>query len=134
MDQIENNINGGQNKILPTATHAVQNKYYGMSGQLPSNEAANSNVTVFVLGAGIDSVLGLPTSASLIPKIIDYLQTEEGQQVDTILRKAIGGVRFHFDKFVSTAIDRLAKDLDREIDTICHNVTEELATNTTITE
>lgn len=135
MDQIENNINGGQIQILPTATHAVQNNYYGMPSQIPHSDLTTQSITtVFVLGAGVDSVLGLPTSASLIPKIIDYLQTEEGQQVDACLRKAICGVRFHFDKFVSTAIDRLAKDLDREIDTICHNVNEELTTNTSITE
>lgn len=134
MDQIENNISGGNNQFLPSATQAVQNNYYGMPTQLPSNMVEKSNDTVFVLGAGVDSVLGLPTSESLIPKIIDYLMTEEGQQVDACLRKAIGGVRFHFDKFVSTAIDHLAKDLDREIDSICRNVKEELTTNTSITE
>ena len=134
MDQIETNISGGQNQILPSVTQAVQNNYYGMPSQLPSNEVYKRSDTVFILGAGVEAVLGIPTSASLIPNIVDYIETEEGKQIDAALRKAIGGVRFHFSTFVNNTIDKLAKDLDPQIDTIIHDVEEELRVNANIDE
>lgn len=85
--------------------------------------------TVVILGAGVDATLGIPTSNALIPKINEFLATEEGMAIDEVLRSTIKGVRFHFDKFVSDAIERLAKGLDRQIDDICVNVSDELAHN-----
>ena len=85
--------------------------------------------TVVILGAGVDATLGIPTSNALIPKINEFLATEEGKAIDEALRSTIKGVRFHFDKFVSDAIERLAKGLDRQIDDICVNVSNELAHN-----
>ncbi len=85
--------------------------------------------TVVILGAGVDATLGIPTSNALIPKINEFLATEEGKAIDEALRSTIKGVRFHFDKFVSDAIERLAKGLDRQIDDICVNVSDELAHN-----
>lgn len=114
----------------PNAT--TVNNYFNGAVNPPASE--DSENVVIILGAGVESVLGMPTSASLIPQIVDYIATEEGQQIDAALRKTIGGVRFHFDKFVSNAIDHLAKDLDHEIDSIVRNVTDELATNPNIDE
>ncbi len=91
-------------------------------------------LTLVVLGAGVDATMGLPTSADLIPRIVDYLATDEGIKLDAILRKVIGRVHFHFDKFVSTAVDRLAKDLDKEIVSICHNINDELDNNKSLDE
>ena len=91
-------------------------------------------LSLVVLGVGVDATIGLPTSADLIPRIVDFLETDEGRMLDAILRKAIGRVHFHFDKFVSNANDRLAKDLDREIVSICHNVNDELANNASLDE
>lgn len=85
--------------------------------------------TVVILGAGVDANLGIPTSNALIPKINEFLATEEGKAIDEALRTAIKGVRFHFDKFVNDAIERLAKGLDRQIDDICINVSSELDNN-----
>lgn len=65
---------------------------------------------------------------------MEFLETEEGKLIDATLRKAIGSVRFHFDKFVSNAIDRLAKDLDKELVTICRNIRNELEHNASLTD
>lgn len=37
--------------------------------------------TVVILGAGVDATLGIPTSNALIPKINEFLATEEGRQL-----------------------------------------------------
>ena len=114
-------INNGANQIAPNAM--TQNQYfYGEEFARKILGSKDKPLSLIVLGAGVDATIGLPTSADLIPRIVDFLETDEGKTLDTILRKAIGRVHFHFDKFVSTAIDRLAKDLDREIVSICHNI------------
>lgn len=105
-------INNGANQIAPNAM--TQNQYfYGEEFARKILGSKDEPLTLVVLGAGVDATIGLPTSADLIPRIVDFLETDEGKTLDAILRKAIGRVHFHFDKFVSTAIDRLAKDLDK---------------------
>lgn len=107
-------INNGANQIAPNAM--TQNQYfYGEEFARKILGSKDKPLSLVVLGAGVDATIGLPTSADLIPRIVDFLETDEGKTLDAILRKAIGRVHFHFDKFVSTAIDRLAKDLDKEI-------------------
>ena len=126
-------INNGANQIAPNAM--TQNQYfYGEEFARKILGSKDKPLSLIVLGAGVDATIGLPTSADLIPRIVDFLETDEGKTLDTILRKAIGRVHFHFDKFVSTAIDRLAKDLDREIVSICHNINDELANNASLDE
>lgn len=126
-------INNGTNQIAPNAM--TQNQYfYGEEFARKILGSKEKPLSLVVLGAGVDATIGLPTSAALIPRIVDFLETDEGKMLDAILRKAIGRVHFHFDKFVSTAIDRLAKDLDKEIVSICHNVNDELANNTSLDE
>lgn len=132
-------IEGGQNQFLPNATKAEQHFYYGNVTNNTGESAASNNGqrkpgTVVILGAGVDATLGIPTSATFIPKIVDYLQTDEGKMVDEQLRKQLKRMTFHFDKFVSNAIDRLAKDLDGEIDNICRNVNKELEENERLDE
>ena len=126
-------INNGANQIAPNAM--TQNQYfYGEEFARKILGSKDKPLSLVVLGAGVDATIGLPTSADLIPRIVDFLETDEGKTLDAILRKAIGRVHFHFDKFVSTAIDRLAKDLDREIVSICHNINDELANNASLDE
>ncbi len=127
-------VHGGNNQILPNVTTAQQQIFYGDELAKTLLGRKDNPITVVVLGAGVDATMGFPTSANLIPCIVEFLETEEGKQIDTILRKAIGSVRFHFDKFVSNAIDRLAKDLDKELITICRNIREELDHNTSLTD
>lgn len=99
-------INNGANQIAPNAM--TQNQYfYGEEFARKILGSKDKPLSLIVLGAGVDATIGLPTSADLIPRIVDFLETDEGKTLDTILRKAIGRVHFHFDKFVSTAIDRL---------------------------
>ena len=107
-------VQNGTNQIAPNAT--TQNQiFFGDQFAKTVLGTKEHPLTLVVLGAGVDATLGLPTSSSLVPRIVEYLETDEGKAVDASLRKAIGNVRFHFDKFVNNAIDRLAKDLDKEI-------------------
>ena len=130
--ECKSDIYGGTNQLLPNATHAEQHIHYhngdGEQGAAPAATPPHPH-TLVILGAGVDAAVGLPTSAQLIPSIVDWLETEEGKAIDEALRKQLRRLSFHFDKFVDDAIDRLAKDLDRERDTICRNVREELERN-----
>ena len=120
----------GKQQINPVAHTAIQNNYYG--GMEPA--AHRGAKTVVVLGAGADAAVGLPCSSQLIPGIVEWLHTDEGQAIDEALRKLLKRLTFRFDKFVDDAIDRLAKDLDRERDTICKNVRQELEHNPNLGE
>ncbi|MBM6662883.1 hypothetical protein [Marseilla massiliensis] len=64
-----------------------------------------------------------------MPKITEWLETDEGKSVDAALRKLLKGLRFSYAKFVDNAIERLAHDLDRERETICSRITRELERN-----
>lgn len=129
-------ISGGKLQILPNADHAEQHIHYHAAdvGGAVSHCTQAENVshcakTLVILGAGVDAAVGLPASSQLIPGIVDWLETDEGKVVDDALRKQLKRLTFRFDKFVDDAIDRLAKDLDRERDTICRNVRDELEHN-----
>lgn len=119
-------INGGHSQVNPAATQAVQNNYYGTPVPLHEEAAAR---TVVVLGAGVDTAAGFSNPCSLVPKITEWLETDEGKAVDAALRKLLKGLRFSYAKFVDNAIERLAHDLDRERETICSRVTRELEQN-----
>lgn len=123
-------ILGGNNQLLPNATHAEQHIHYHAAGK--EDSAPGRASTLVILGAGADASVGLPPSSRLIPGIVDWLDTDEGKVIDDALRKQLKRLTFRFDKFVDDAIERLAKDLDRERDTICRNVSEELDHNTSL--
>ena len=126
-------IHGGNNQLLPNATHAEQHIHYHAAdiGGAVTHCIKDGlcPYTLVILGAGADAAAGLPASSQLIPGIVDWLETDEGKAVDDALRKQLKRLTFRFDKFVDDAIDRLAKDLDRERDTICRNVRDELERN-----
>lgn len=124
-------INGGHSQVNPAATQAVQNNYYGTPVPLHEEAAAR---TVIVLGAGVDTAAGFSNPCSLVPKITEWLETDEGKAVDAALRKLLKGLRFSYAKFVDNAIERLAHDLDRERETICSRVTRELEQNDRLDE
>ena len=133
MNDTKFDINQGTNQIAPNAT--TQNQIFiGDKFAKTVLDIKEHPLILVVMGAGADATLGLPTSSNLIPRIVEYLETEEGKAVDVSLRKAIVGVRFHFDKFVSQAIESLAKDLDKELTTICRNIKTELEQNERLTE
>lgn len=133
MESNDFDIQGGINQIATNAT-TQQQIFYGDEFAKKILGSKTKPLTVVVLGAGVDATLGFPTSSTLVPRIVEFLETDDGKLIDATLRKAIGGVRFHFDKFVNNAIDRLAKDLDRELITICRNIHEELEHNETLSE
>lgn len=124
-------INGGHSQVNPAATQAVQNNYYGTP--VPLHEEAAARMVV-VLGAGVDTAAGFPNPCSLVPKITEWLETDEGKSVDAALRKLLKGLRFSYAKFVDNAIERLAHDLDRERETICSRITRELEQNDRLDE
>lgn len=124
-------INGGHSQVNPAATQAVQNNYYGTP--VPLHEEATAR-TMVVLGAGVDTAAGFSNHCSLVPKITEWLETDEGKAVDAALRKLLKGLRFSYAKFVDNAIERLAHDLDRERETICSRVTQELEQNDRLDE
>lgn len=133
MNDTNIDVQNGYNQIAPNATNQIQN-FYGFDFAEKLLKTKECPLTLVVLGAGVDATLGLPTSSSLVPRIVEYLESDEGKAVDAALRKAIGNVRFHFDKFVNNAIERLAKDLDKELLTICRNITEELNHNSSLSD
>ncbi len=124
-------VNGGHNQVLPAATQAIQNNYYGQP--VPAREAPVAQ-SVVVLGSGVDTSAGFSAPGGLVPKITEWLETEEGQSVDVALRKRLKGLRFSYARFVDDAIERLAHDLDRERETICARVTQELERNEQLDE
>ena len=126
MAETEIDIYGGHSQVVPAATQAIQNNYYGQPAT--GQEAAAARIVV-VLGSGVDTAVGFPAPGSLMPKITEWLETDEGKAVDVALRKQLKGLRFHYAKFVDNAIERLAHDLDRERETICRHITQELEQN-----
>ena len=124
-------ISGGNNQLLPNATHAEQHIHYHRGDEGGATTCAK---TLVILGAGADAAVGLPVSSQLIPGIVDWLGTDEGKAIDEALRKQLKRLTFRFDKFVEDAIDRLSHDLDRERDTICANVQLELDHNDRLTD
>lgn len=131
MTETNIDINGGHSQVNHAATQAIQNNYYGQPVPIQETPAAR---TVVVLGVGVDSAAGFTAPCSLVPKITEWLETDEGKAVDTALRKRLKGLRFSYAKFVDDAIERLAHDLDRERETICTRVTRELEQNDRLDE
>ena len=131
MTETNIDISGGHSQIVPSATKAVQINNYGSPVPLPEPSSAR---TVVILGSGVDSAAGFPTPGSLVPRITDWLSTDEGKAVDSALRKHLKGLRFSYSRFVDDAIERLAHDLDRERDTICRRVSRELEENGALDE
>ncbi len=93
-------------------------------------------MTVIVLGAGVDATegIGMPLTNELIPQINEFIQTEEGANIEHKLRSMLPSLRFHFDKFIKNTIDRIAQDFGGEITSIRDNVQEELRSNRGLSE
>ena len=126
MTETNIDINGGHSQVNPAATQAIQNNYY--TAPVPLHEATNAP-NVVVLGAGVDSAAGFLAPGSLLPKISEWLETDEGKAVDTALRRQLKGLRFSYARFVDKAIERLAHDFDREREAICRHISRELEQN-----
>jgi hypothetical protein len=82
---------------------------------------------LLVLGAGVEKTVGIdmPLANELVPQIRDFIfENEIGKEVDKKLRDIIKGLRFSYDDFVKKAVDRLASDFKREVNTILIQVKE----------
>ena len=131
MTETNIDINGGHSQVNPAATQAIQNNYY--TAPVPLHEVTNVP-NVVVLGAGVDSTAGFPAPGSLLPKISEWLETDEGKAVDAALRRQLKGLRFSYARFVDKAIERLAHDFDREREAICRHISRELEQNSRLDE
>ena len=93
-------------------------------------------MTVIILGAGVDATdgIGMPLTNEIIPQINEFINTEEGKNIDNELRSRLPNLRFHFDKFIKDTIDRIAQDFGQETRTISRNIQQELETNDALTD
>lgn len=91
-------------------------------------------MTVVILGAGVDATdgIGMPLTNEIIPQINEFINTEEGKNIDNELRSRLPNLRFHFDKFIKDTIDRIAQDFGKEIAIIRTNIENELHSNTSL--
>lgn len=89
---------------------------------------------VIVLGAGVDAELGMPLTCELIPRIGEFLHTNEGATFDTLVRSCLPRLFFRFDDFITKTIDKFADDFNREMAEIKDRVSEELNQNENLNE
>lgn len=82
---------------------------------------------LLVIGAGVEKTKGLdmPLANELVPQIRDFLYKDEtGKLVDSKLREVIKGLRFSYDDFINKAVDKLASDFKREVNSILRDIQE----------
>ena len=72
-------------------------------------------MTVVILGAGVDATdgIGMPLTNEIIPQINEFINTEEGKNIDNELRSRLR-TYVSFDKFIKDTIDRIAQDFGQE--------------------
>jgi hypothetical protein len=76
---------------------------------------------LLVLGAGVEKTneINMPLANELVPQIRDFLYADEiGKEIDKKLRNILKGLRFSYDDFVKKAVDRLASEFKKEVNTI----------------
>lgn len=67
--------------------------------------------TLFVLGAGIDIPLGLPTANGLIPALAEFTApTGKGHEIHQALKAKLPHLYFSFDKFVDNAVGKFLEE------------------------
>lgn len=76
MNDTNIDVQNGYNQIAPNATNQIQN-FYGFDFAEKLLKTKECPLTLVVLGAGVDATLGLPTSSSLVPRIVEYLESDE---------------------------------------------------------
>lgn len=73
-------INNGANQIAPNAM--TQNQYfYGEEFARKILGSKDKPLSLVVLGAGVDATIGLPTSADLIPRIVDFWKPTKARRL-----------------------------------------------------
>ena len=84
--------------------------------------------TIIICGAGVDKSPGLdfPLATELVPQIRQYLETDEGKEIDKALRKILPSLRFSYDKFIKNSIDKLSNEFRGQVATIVENISREV--------
>lgn len=68
-----------------------------------------------VLGAGVDAALEMPLTCELLPRLTEFLNTEQGIALDLALRSRLPRLNFNFDNFIKKTIDGFADEFSREM-------------------
>ncbi|MCC6140154.1 MAG: hypothetical protein IT389_06000 [Nitrospira sp.] len=73
--------------------------------------------TVVICGAGVDKSDGIdmPLAAELVPRIRNFLKTDEGQVIDKSLRKILPNLHFSYDRFIKDAVDKLSNEFRGQV-------------------
>jgi hypothetical protein len=81
------------------------------------------NENLLILGAGADKTSGIdfPMANTLLPEVSQYLNGE-GKTVDDALRKALPGIRFSFNRLISSAIDNLTTRETAELKSVIQRI------------
>lgn len=81
------------------------------------------NENLLILGAGADKTNGIdfPMANTLLPEVSQYLNGE-GKTVDDALRKALPGIRFSFNRLISSAIDNLTTRETAELKSVIQRI------------
>jgi len=84
--------------------------------------------TVIICGAGVDKRDGInmPLAAELVPRIRDFLKSEEGQSLDKSLRKNLPNLHFSYDKFVKDAVDKLSNEFRGQVAAIVDRINRQI--------
>lgn len=84
--------------------------------------------TVVICGAGVDKSDGInmPLAPELVPRIRDFLKSEEGQEIDKALHDILPNLRFSYDKFVKSAVEKLSNEFREQVAAIIVKITYQI--------
>ena len=82
----------------------------GPAGIPPAAAPLRARRTVFVLGAGVDIAMGMPTMRSLIADLAHFARSD-GAEIHAVLRRKLPYLRFSFDKFAGDQRDGVLRRL-----------------------
>ncbi len=82
--------------------------------------------TVVICGAGADRAAGMPLASELIPKITEFLNTEDGKAVDKSLRDALPYLRFMYSTLATETVQNMLNAYRDDTDAIVESINYEL--------
>ncbi|MFA5181295.1 MAG: hypothetical protein WC405_08220 [Syntrophales bacterium] len=84
--------------------------------------------TVIICGAGVDKSDGIdiPLATELVPRIRNFLKTEEGQIIDKTLRNILPNLHFSYDKLIKDAVDRLSNEFRGQVAEIVNRISRQV--------
>ena len=84
--------------------------------------------TVVICGAGVDKSDGIdmPLASELVPRIRDFLKTDEGLLIHQALRDILPNLHFSYDKFIKDAVDKLSNEFRGQVAIIVSRIEAQL--------